>query len=73
MKTVKGLASILGISVEEAREKAKVFIEKMFEIVGGKVYEKYQGWKEWKKNAGENWEEFKDRTGEAATQGHFHR
>ena len=57
MKTIKGLASILGISVEEAREKAKQFIDKMFEIVGGEVNEKYQKWKEWKKNAGENWEE----------------
>lgn len=47
MKTVKGLASILGISVEEAREKAKILIEKIFEMVGGKVYEKYQKWKEW--------------------------
>lgn len=73
MKTVKGLASILGISVEEARKKAKEFIEKMFENVGGEVYEKYNKWKEWKKNANENWEEFKDRTGQAATQGHFHR
>lgn len=73
MKTVKGLASILGISVEEAREKAKQFLEKMFEIIGGEANEKYQKWKEWKKNAGENWEEFKKRTGEAATQGNFHR
>lgn len=47
MKTVKGLASILGISVEEARTKAKEFIEKMFEMVGGKIYEKYQKWKNW--------------------------
>lgn len=73
MKTVKGLASILGISVEEARKKAKVLIEKMFEIVGGEVYEKYQNWKEWKQGTKENWEEFKDKTGQAATQGHFHR
>ena len=42
-------------------------------MVGGKIYEKYQNWKEWKKNAGENWEEFKNRTGQAATQGNFHR
>ena len=73
MKTVKGLASILGISVGEAREKAKEFIEKMFEMVGGEIYEKYQHWKEWKKGTKENWEEFKDKTGQAATQGHFHR
>lgn len=73
IKTIKGLASILGISVKEAREKAKELIEKMFEMIGGEVYEKYQGWKEWNKKRKENWEEFKNRTGQAATQGNFHR
>ena len=73
MKTVKGLASILGISVEEAREKAKVLIEKMFEMIGGEVYEKYEKWKEWKQGAKENYEYFKNQTGKAATEGHFHR
>lgn len=73
MKTVKGLASILGISVEEAREKAKEFLEKMFEMVGGKFYEKYNKWKEWKKGTKENWEYLGEQTGEAAREGHFHR
>ncbi len=73
MKTVKGLSAILGISMEDARKKAKEFLEKMFEIVGGEVFEKYEKWKEWKQGTKENWEEFKERTGEAATRGHFHR
>lgn len=47
MKAVKGIASLLGITIEEAREKAKIIIEKMFEIVGGEMYEKYQKWKNW--------------------------
>lgn len=47
IKVVKGIASILGISMGEAREKAKQFIEKMFEMVGGEIYEKYQKWKNW--------------------------
>lgn len=73
MKTVKGIASLLGITIEEAREKAKEFLDKIFSVVGGEVYEKYQKWKEWNENRKKNWEEFKDRTGQAATQGHFHR
>lgn len=73
MKIVKGLSAILGISMEDARQKAKEFLDKMFNTVGGEIYEKYQHWNEWKKNASENWEEFKKRTGDAATQGHFHR
>ena len=73
MKTIKGLSAILGISMEDAREKAKQFIEKIFEIVGGEVYEKYQKWKEWKQGAKENYEYFKEQTGKATTEGHFHR
>lgn len=73
MKVVKGLSAILGISMEDARNKAKELLDKIFSLVGGEVYEKYNKWKEWKKGANENWEEFKKRTGEAATQGNFHR
>lgn len=47
MKTVKGISALLGITIEEAREKAKEFLDKMFEMVGGKIYEKYREWKEW--------------------------
>lgn len=47
MKTVKGIAALLGITVDEAREKAKEFLDKMFETIGGKIFEKYKEWKEW--------------------------
>lgn len=73
MKVVKGLSAVLGISMEDARTKAKELLNKMFEMIGGEVYEKYNKWKEWKQGTKESWEEFKKRTGEAATQGHFHR
>ena len=47
MKVVKGLSAILGISMEDARKKAKELVDKIFEMVGGEIYEKYQKWKNW--------------------------
>ena len=47
MKAVKGISALLGITIEEAREKAKEFLDKMFETIGGKIFEKYKEWKEW--------------------------
>lgn len=47
MKVVKGLSAILGISMDDARKKAKEVVDKLFEMIGGEIYEKYQKWKEW--------------------------